>query len=379
MLELRWYTKDECERSVATGASDLNEVLANAVRSAPTATPADRVALIAFLDEKMVGRILFTYGGLADNDSYLRVAAAQDLFTDPQCRGKGVGSGLIAESLKLGIPCIYSGMSAQAQPIYEKMGFSFIDTSPIYRLPIGICGLLRHWRTLRDVQGEQGVVRPSAMSCCSEMLRSRWLVAHQASDKWLPVPADDARNTVRDLFKLRHRRFQVPWNLKAVDLALNGGHEKNDAIVIGKKGGSSNDVVFVSISKRKASVRIPYSKKFVQFIDGHVNEVYPPLRSVDDCIGVIGAIFKYGVSRHYSNLSIYAMTPDFVKACDKLGLRRLGAKSVAISPVGLNGETQSAILSPNQWWCRSLNENHFEEAGYPGVSLGRSGCVVDMT
>lgn len=361
-LEIRTLSQMDCERATASSYSDdIIEILAQALRCAPTARPEDPILFLASIDGKMAGRMMITYGHISDNGQVLRVAAAQDHYTDPQFRGQGIGTKLIKKCLDLPLPCMWGGISGQARPLYDHLGFSFIDESPMYRLPLNAAGILHEWRNELYSVAPNRPEKKTASGAMRTVWASQKKALHSPTDAWRPIEYTKALLIAKRLAELRYRRFQVPWNLELISSELKGERPQHNAVVLRceEKPGAER---LITVKRRTADARFPMTRLRLPFADGHVNEIYPPIDDKSDALGIIKALSVQAKQWSYGNLSIYGMTAAVREACADIGLFPRGAKSVAIMPMGLDEQLAAAIRDPGNWWCRALNENDLEEA-----------------
>jgi len=100
MIDYRWFRADEIAAlGSGTFAPQVLDLVRKALADAKNWKPADAIVLVALDRDKLAGHVKFTYGHVAKLGEKLRVAAAQDLFTSPDYRGRGIGSTLIQKSL----------------------------------------------------------------------------------------------------------------------------------------------------------------------------------------------------------------------------------------------------------------------------------------
>jgi GNAT superfamily N-acetyltransferase len=362
MVEHQWFTRQNIEAVVATRSTTAQSAnLAQALMSAPTAGPDDRIALIARLggDKVLASWIWFIYGHISNGGRLVRVAAVQNHHTRPEFRGLGIGTHLIRESLNVGLPCIYSGMSDIAPPLYKKQGISFLDESPIYRLPTSLRGVLRNWR---DGYYEARVKGRSTLAWTVKSLLPAGSHMRTGTYHRLLPGGCDAIARFKHLAAYRHRRFQVPWNLDLYASAMHGNVKDLDVVVLEDTRQGKRDARFTSIYSRRTEVRLPGSDKTVPFVDGHINEICPPIDNADTARGIIGALAMRARTRSLDGLSIHATTPALQEACAALALRCRGQRTFAMKPVAGPDErlSQDTAIREN-WWFRAMNENQLEE------------------
>ncbi len=363
MVEYCWFSAKECNQEAhAAESTELQQYLVRAKRASPNAQPDDPVCFLALDGQKVVGRIQYTYGYISDFGKRIRIAVAQDLFTDPQYRGQGIGSKLISKCSEIGISWIGSGMSGQALPLFERLGFRFVDRSPIYQLPIGVTGIIKDWRArVYSRQREEGKSL-SALAALRETLSSR-KASLSSSTEWTAISGVKAYEMLADITKNHYRRFQIPWNDDLLHSAL---HEQNPifrAAVFERVEGTQTDRHLVTVYGKMTEVRLPLTSGTVEFSNGHLNEIFPPPRDRDSALTLLSAIASRAKGWSFKSLAVYAMTDSLKEACELLCLTTHHRKSVMFQPVGLSGEIAREVTKSANWWCRAMNEDEIEEAG----------------
>lgn len=364
MIRYQWFRAEEIDDAAAPARPpQVQALLSRALKESRNWRPDDPVILVAIDDERPAGHVKFTFGHIARLGERMRAAAAQDLFTHPDYRGQGIGSALISKSLEIGMPCLYSGISGQAMPLYQKLGFSFIDCAPVYQLPLTLLAYLREWRTWRyRLENDVDARDKRALRALQKTLRARRNVRTRGGAEWNALDSTASCNELRRLAKTHSRMFQVPWSLDLLSSALKGEVAHLHAAVLAKEGSATPGCHLVTVYRQRASVRIPMTERHVDLVDGHLNEIYPPVADLDSALGVLRAAARYGRRIGCDNLSIHAMTDELRSACEQLGLASSAAKSVAIQPIGIPQALAAEMVRPENWWCRMANEEQLEEA-----------------
>lgn len=361
MPQYEWFTKlAALQHLSAKGEDALSRNLAGALRSSPNALDDDPIVLIAFENQEIAGWIRFTYGYVSDQGVLVRIAAAQNLFTDQRFRGAGIGTTLIKQSLQVPLPCIYSGISAAAMPLYEKLGFSFIHRWPVFRLPLSTSSAIRTLRDIRAQQekdGKQGWFPP-----VRALVSAKQSVSRTDSNHWQVLEPEDALRAFEALATTKSARFQFPWNRRIVFESLKRTNDAHLALVLENKRTGRGEKYFVSLYCREADVRIPFTDKKITFSDAHLNEIYPPLTDSLVARELVAAVARQASSSGIGCLSIYGHTRALVEACESLKIHEQGKSSFAIRARTSDVAFNAAIENPANWWCRALNEDQFEEA-----------------
>ncbi|MGE3773755.1 MAG: hypothetical protein AB7I32_12575, partial [Gammaproteobacteria bacterium] len=317
MTELRWITTAQTKEFLsATSSPYPKDVLQQALDSAPTAQDDEQLALLALREGQLAGWMWFTYGYFSDDGTHVRVASAQNHYTYDKFRGLGIGTAIIVENLKLPMHCVFSGISAAAMPIYVKLGFHFFDEWPIFRLPLGGLGMVRNWRSEHYARGG-GI--GGALGALRHVQGDRQRVVAMQPGSWRALDGARVVDALGEIARYRHRRFQMPWNLDAVDAAARGRDESMYAFVLENAGGERR---YASIYVREESVRMPLSRRQGVFRDGHVNEIYPPVEDVDTARALVAELARLARARGLGCLTIYASTPALEEALTAWGQRR---------------------------------------------------------
>lgn len=365
MIELKWLTVAAAKSMLSAVTSPYpRDVLKSALASAPTAREDEHVALFALYEGRLAGWMWFTYGIFSDNGVAVRAAAAQNLYTIENYRGLGVGTSLIDASCRCPMYCVYSGISAAAMPLYLKLGFSFFDEWPIYRLPLGGWGVVRNWRS-DYYEGKNGI--SGALRALRRVRGERERVIRERSAGWVSLDGEKVADTLCEIARYRHRRFQVPWNLDAVDAAARGHDESMYAFVLENSGGERR---YASIYVREEEVRIPLTGRRVAFRDGHLNEIYPPVEDAGTARALVAELARLARARGLGCLSIYASTPALEEVLTAWGLRRQQRRILTVKPPVLDPQRPAPVQLAENWWCRALNEEQVEETARSTRTLG---------
>lgn len=364
-IEYQWFTVEQSQSLFlkANLSSEIEETLKNAIQFTQNTIASDPIALLALSGNSVAGRISFTYGYISTPTNVIRVAAASDLYTNTEFRGHGIGSTLIVKSLEVGIPCFYTGISDQAMPLYERLGFSFIDQSPIFQMPITVKGILREYRnrlgrlTKVDKQSFQSV------SALHKTLSIRRTALKRASKPTLTILQQDSAPLTTDyLMKIRNKQFQVPWNKSEMIKASNGKSSKFKLLVFKHTTEKEKTAHFVTVYTKIEKVRLPRTSRQLDLINGIVNEIPPPPTTLTTAIDILCILTANAGAMGFDNLSFCAMTPILENACQAMGLNTYHRKSISIKPIDMEESLTEAILKPENWWCRAMNENFIEEA-----------------
>ena len=352
-IEYRWFTMAQSQSFSPKDdpSGEIKTTLNNAARCAQNATPNDYISLLALSNNFVAGRISFTYGHISTPDMSIRVAAASDLYTNSDFRGHGIGTMLISKSLEIGIPCFYTGISGQAMPLYKRLGFSFIDQSPIYQMPITPRAILREWRNRvgRITETEQEPFQ--AAKVLNKTLRVRKAAIKQAAKSTNTIQQKDiACSITGELMKRRHNRFQVPWDKTEMLKAANGENSKFKLLVFKDTVEKNNSAHFATAYKKIESIRLPRTSKKLPLCIGVVNEIYPPPTTIKIAIDILCILTANAKTMGFDNLSFCAMTPILEDACQTMGLNTYHSKSIAIQPVNMEESLTKSVLAPKNWW-----------------------------
>lgn len=365
MTELKWITTADAKAMISATTSPYpKDVLQQALASAPTARDDEQLALLALREGQLAGWMWFTYGWFSDNGTRVRVASAQNHFTYERFRGLGIGTAIIVENLQLPMHCVFSGISAAAMPIYVKLGFHFFDEWPIYRLPLSAPGIARNWRAEHYARG--GGFK-GALAGYQQVRRGMRDVLSAGTGNWQPIDGARVVDALCEIGTYRHRRFQMPWNLDAVDAAARGRDPNMHAFVLRNATGEQR---YASIYVREESVRLPLSSRHTVFRDGHVNEIYPPVEDVATAGAIVGTLAREARTRGLGSLSLYASTPALDQVLGGFGLRRQQRRILTVKPPVLDPAAPAPVQLAENWWCRALNEDQVEETALSTRLLG---------
>jgi hypothetical protein len=363
MTEYVWVTADEAKKRIGRGDETLPvDLLKKALLASPNVENHEQLAVFATEGEKVAGWMWFTYGYFADEKKLVRIASAQNHWTSEEFRGRGIGTGLVKETLKLPMYSVFSGPSGQGLPIHRKLGINFLDEWPIYRIPLLWAGKLRNWRA--QIYDEKSQRTP--VQAYIDVERSRAQVLRGVRQGWEALAADDVCDGVAVLAKLRQKRFQFPWNCEAIWRAARCENDGMRTYLFRNPDGKK---FFVSVYLREECVRLPLTQKCVRLKEGHVNEIFPPIESESDAAAIVAILGRRSLEEGVDSLALYGSTSAIIAAMDRAGVPRIGARMVAIIPPRAeDAGTDAASLAKN-WWCRVLNEEQVEETGRKGEQL----------
>lgn len=362
MTEMKWITTADAKAMLSATTSPYpKDVLQQALASAPTARDDEQLALLALRGGEVAGWMWFTYGWFSDNGTHVRVASAQNHFTYDKFRGLGIGTAIVVETLRLPMHCVFSGPSGAAMGIHTRLGVRFFDQWPIFRLPLNALGIARNWR---------GELYSRHMGRVKSLLHVRAgmnAALGAATATWHVIAGSEVASALERVASYRHRRFQLPWNLDAIDLAARDKDDSMCAFVLQNSTGRQH---YCSIYVREESVRLPFSTRSAQFLDGHLNEIYPPIEDAETARSVIAVLARIARQRGLGCLSIYASTPALRTVLEQYDLRQQGHRMVAVIPPVLDPDNPQPVEISENWWCRALNEDQVEETAMSARLLG---------
>lgn len=326
----------------------------------------EAVAVVAFDGEEIVGKMLLRYASIPYDGGVLRLALGQDMLVSPDYRGRGIGTALITKSLEVQAPTIHSGLSSLSKPLFEKFALPSIDRSQAYQLALSWKGFLRQSRD-RAGEGngmaarvaEAGDAVRGYLSWRDLLHRTRAL----ATSATRILPSSDAIAALPELLSKRVRRFQIPWNLTKLRSGLTNTDPDLRAIVAEVGVGGSRRLVLATAYRYPRQIRIPFTQAQRPLEEWRVNEIYPPVTDPSLGQAAIAAIAARLAERGADVIEVFCHTGGLESACIALGLRRSITKSMLLVPQqGVAAELTRAVCDPEQWWCRALNEEQFEES-----------------
>ncbi|RLA40598.1 MAG: hypothetical protein DRR42_25685 [Gammaproteobacteria bacterium] len=362
-IEYRWFTVDQ-SRALVSKANNgsLSSILKKALNSAQNACSNDVIALLALDGETVAGRIFFTYGHFSSASGNIRIAAAQALFTTTEYRGRGIASTFASKCNEMNVPCFHSGLSHRSLRLFEKLGFYFIDRSPVYQIPIHSKGILKEWRNRLDRLNAEDRKLSNVARILSQVLKARRAVLKKNASEFFCLPPSLSCLAIEQLMETRYKPFQIPWDKDLVLGAVKGNNSRLRVLALKNKSKTSEEIFFITIYNEVRQVRLPGGAKKVTFMNGLVNEIYPPPPTKKVAISLLRSVTVMAKIWGFDNLSVCAMTLGLEEACQSLGLNYYGRKSLAIQPNGLNKDLADKVKEPENWWCRAFNEDMVEEA-----------------
>lgn len=364
-IEYQWFTVEQSQSLFLKPSlsSEIVQTLKTSIKCAKNTIASDPISLLALSGNSVAGHISFTYGHVSTPEKTIRVAAASNLYTCTEFRGHGIGSALIEKSLEIGIPCFYTGISAQAMPLYKRLGFSFVDQSPIFQMPIGVKGILREWRNRLGSLNKADQQSFNGVSVFHKILSVRRAALRKAATSTLiTLQEDSASLAINDLMKIRNNHFQVPWDKVEMIKASSGKSSKFKLLVFNNTHAKDKAAHFVTVYKKIDQVRLPRTSKQLDLVNGLVNEIYPPPTTLATAVDILCILTANARAMGFDNLSFCAMNSILENACQAMGLNAYHHKSIAIKPIGMEEDLAISILKPDNWWCRAMDEDFIEEA-----------------
>lgn len=326
----------------------------------------EAVAVVAVDGEEIVGKMLLRYASIPYDGGILRLALGQDMLVSPDYRGRGIGTALIRKSLEVQAPTIHSGLSSLSKPLFEKFAFPSIDRSQAYQLALSWKGFLRQSRDRAGKRqgtaarvAEAGDAVRGYLSWRDLLHRTRAL----ATSTTRILPSSDAIFALPELLSERVRRFQIPWNLTKLRAGLTNTDPDLCAVVAEVGVGGSRRLVLATAYRYPRQIRIPFTQAQRPLEEWRVNEFYPPVTDPSLGQAAIAAIAARLAERGADVIEVFCHTGGLESACIALGLRKSITKSMLLVPQqGVAAELARAACDPEQWWCRALNEEQFEES-----------------
>lgn len=326
----------------------------------------EAVAIVALDRSVIVGKILLRYASIPFEEGILRLALGQDMLVSPDYRGRGIGTALIEKSLEVEAPTIHSGLSGLSRPLFEKFALPSIDRSQAYQLPLSWKGFLRAVRDSGALARESrsgfsapGQLVHDSRTWRSQLHRTRSL----ASSMSRPLCETDALAALSEILSPRVRRFQIPWNLTKLRAGLANVDSDFCAIVTDVTTASKSQRFLITAYRYPRKIRLPFTKTQRPLDEWRVNEIYPPV--VDSSLGqvAVASIATRLAQRGADVMEIFCHTAELELACADLGLRKSLTKSMLlVPPRSYKPELACLICNPNEWWCRAMNEEQFEES-----------------
>lgn len=324
----------------------------------------DVVAVAAFDGPRVVGKLLIRYGLVPFDDTSIRLACAQDLMVAAHYRGQGVGRAILEHSTDIKVPQIHSGLSAMSAPLIEKLGFPSIDRTQAYQVPLSAKGLLRRLRSglepTADAGGAPGRARSALRLLAAQRGRARRLRNLRPSTR--TVDAEQAVRQLDAVLAWRERRFQIPWNRSKLLQALRGQHAGMRAWVVVDGDDAAAQFRLATAYHYPRAIRVPYTNRTTPLSEWRVNEIYPPLRDAGVAERVVATVVGQLAKHRADVVEVFAATPELASGCRALGLDASICKSMYLVPSGVDEGLARALTTPEQWWCRALNEVQYEES-----------------
>ena len=329
-----------------------------------TATSLDEhVAVIATDGEKVVGRLFLFPCWLAFGDELIECRASGDLFVDERYRSRGVGPLLKMKQLQLGKPQIVGGVSGKMQAIYNRWTkFTAVDDSPVFQLATDFRAALFLARSCPPTS--DGPQQHTPLRVVANLFPPyrivRLAIAARRRMNIEPLPPSSAIAALPAMLHFSSARIQIPWNNTILQAGLNGRSKSLFATVISINSCGVETRHLITVYIKSKSIRL-FGDRTTEILEGHVNEIFPPIENHEALYAVLGAVLTRAKALGISLLHLYANTSALLSVCLSLSLPSLFRKTVYFAANDLAPERAAYANDPMNWWCRAINEDQLKE------------------
>jgi hypothetical protein len=329
-----------------------------------------RIAVVAFDGDRMVGRNFFCHCPILVNGKLVECVVTYNLFVDPAYRPKGVGTYIKMHVLKLGYPNVSSGVSPEMQKVQDAWSaYRKVASHPVYSVPVDLLGLLRLARMAAERGPPAEGRKTGVMASAVRQARSALSVAAGRWPALRPLAPDEAVRLLDEVLESERLPVQLPWNVEILVAALQGRRSGMRAwLVEFDAGGAGQPRHLVSAYVKSRTIRtLGAARRSASEL--HLNEIFPPVRDPQRA----GALLRFALQQARrcgaSILQIYAMTDALRDVCVGHGLETFFSKQVYVAPNSKDKALAGTLGDAGNWWCRAINEDQFEEVGLPRAGL----------
>ncbi len=325
----------------------------------------DVIAVIALDENEIVGRNLLSYCEISVAGEPINCIVSQRVYVKEEYRTKGVGVYVKMHLLRLGLPQLSSSVSAAMQKVYDSWGeYHRVDDSPIHSIPLTTASFLRDCRLDYYAQISNGentgwlFLARHMLHKIKAATRLSLLPSGQAGKL---LNGTEACSALEEIVNLQKLPIYTPWDKKKIKSALAGSEQGMKAWVYKTSNqNKTTPYLLTAYIKYKATRVVGNQREKLKEL--HVNEIFPPVENKSDAIKIIHFVRKLAKTLSFDTVHIYAMTSELQQACHQLQLASFYNKSVYIVLRGVNEAQASLLIDPNNWWCRAINEEQFEES-----------------
>ncbi len=358
-MEYRYYTKREAiELQVNQRFSSTDSASNLHVEYFNHCDANDIIAAVAIDNGNIVGHKLVSPCLLLVDSKPLSCMVGEGTYVNEEFRRKGIGKRLMQNILNLGIPQISTSVSSSMERILDSWNeYVRVDSSPIFTVPVNIIGAIRYSR----IELYQNTDYKWAL--VNILFRNATNMVKFRTKRISCIKILSASESISCLEKVvTSMKFpvQVPWDFEIITRALDGKESGMKAwiIEIPKDQGHSRHLVTFYI--KSSRIRI-YGSREVNLKEAHLNEIFPPLNDWKAECEVIAFCYNQARQLSIGSIKIYALTDSLANECKKLGLFRAGHKLIYIAPIGLEGHIFNTLVDKDNWWCRAIGEDQFNE------------------
>ena len=323
----------------------------------------DTVAVVAFDGEHMVGRNLVFLCNILVNGEPLKCAVSHNLYVDEAYRSKAVGTFIKMHVLKLGYPQISSGLSGAQKQVLDKWNaYQRVEDAKIYSMPLDFNGIVRlsrlaYYRAIDNGASHLPALMRSLVNAVAIKPRLSSATLVDALD------AETAREKLDGVLDDCRFNVQLPWNRSKLRAAISGQLNNMKAWVVPIAG--QLRLITIYLKYREARVLGNAARTLCE---AHVNEVFPPVAQADEVRQVIKFCARQMQACQASILQVHALNEVMADSCQHLKLNTFLEKTVYIAPNKAAPDIAAIITDRQNWWCRAINEDQFEEVA-DGVNV----------
>ena len=323
------------------------------------------VAICAFDDDRLIGRLSIVYFELLVNGQYRRCAVGSGFKVLEEYRKGAPGLSILLKAMHLGMPYFETSVSGQMREILLRMKpFTLVDDSPVYQAGLNRAGIIQlaRWDFFKNPDtGNRVLEQFSKLKLLANHWRHSRKLLNADPGTYTLKTGSGAMAVLEKDFAVAGFRVQLPWSREFIGRGLSGEDAGFRAWLISFDSNPGKPWLISLYLRERVLGHGPQGEPNV-LREAHLNEIYPPLQSGDPVLALLSFASRQAKATGTSVLHIHALTEAMESTCRNIGLKSATARTVFVAPGNSDPELRDSLLERDNWWCRAFSEEELEEA-----------------